>query len=124
MRSDPTPLPAFDRARKSRAHSSAGERSLHTGEVQGSIPCAPTMFKGFRALTVFPKVASHTSVHVRIRLACVPSPSFLMEPGLFDHFRPLAVVDLELVRECGAAAAEHDAAFRLHALDDCRRLER
>ena len=29
-------------ARKSRAHSSAGERSLHTGEVQGSIPCAPT----------------------------------------------------------------------------------
>jgi hypothetical protein len=27
---------------KSRAHSSAGERSLHTGEVQGSIPCAPT----------------------------------------------------------------------------------
>jgi hypothetical protein len=25
-----------------RAHSSAGERSLHTGEVQGSIPCAPT----------------------------------------------------------------------------------
>jgi hypothetical protein len=26
----------------SRAHSSAGERSLHTGEVQGSIPCAPT----------------------------------------------------------------------------------
>lgn len=33
---------AFDRARNSRAHSSAGERSLHTGEVQGSIPCAPT----------------------------------------------------------------------------------
>src|ERR1700730_3357612 len=29
-------------APKSRAHSSAGERSLHTGEVQGSIPCAPT----------------------------------------------------------------------------------
>src|SRR6516165_3853708 len=28
--------------RISRAHSSAGERSLHTGEVQGSIPCAPT----------------------------------------------------------------------------------
>ena len=26
-----------------RAHSSAGERSLHTGEVQGSIPCAPTI---------------------------------------------------------------------------------
>src|SRR5260370_41495169 len=42
MRSDPTPLWAFDRRRKSRAHSSAGERSLHTGEVQGSIPCAPT----------------------------------------------------------------------------------
>jgi hypothetical protein len=32
-----------DRAQKSRAHSSAGERSLHTGEVQGSIPCAPTI---------------------------------------------------------------------------------
>src|ERR1700720_2664500 len=31
-------------APKSRAHSSAGERSLHTGEVQGSIPCAPTSF--------------------------------------------------------------------------------
>jgi hypothetical protein len=29
--------------RISRAHSSAGERSLHTGEVQGSIPCAPTI---------------------------------------------------------------------------------
>ena len=28
---------------RSRAHSSAGERSLHTGEVQGSIPCAPTI---------------------------------------------------------------------------------
>src|SRR6266849_3787958 len=27
---------------KSRTHSSAGERSLHTGEVQGSIPCAST----------------------------------------------------------------------------------
>jgi hypothetical protein len=35
---------AFDRARKSRTHSSAGERSLHTGEVQGSIPCASTTF--------------------------------------------------------------------------------
>src|SRR6201996_8336383 len=29
-----------------RAHSSAGERSLHTGEVQGSIPCAPTIGSG------------------------------------------------------------------------------
>jgi hypothetical protein len=29
-------------AKKSRTHSSAGERSLHTGEVQGSIPCAST----------------------------------------------------------------------------------
>src|SRR5205814_3933507 len=29
-------------AQKSRTHSSAGERSLHTGEVQGSIPCAST----------------------------------------------------------------------------------
>jgi hypothetical protein len=29
-------------AYKSRTHSSAGERSLHTGEVQGSIPCAST----------------------------------------------------------------------------------
>src|ERR1700716_3970600 len=28
--------------RQSRTHSSAGERSLHTGEVQGSIPCAST----------------------------------------------------------------------------------
>ena len=28
---------------KSRTHSSAGERSLHTGEVQGSIPCASTI---------------------------------------------------------------------------------
>src|ERR1700719_310418 len=28
-----------------RAHSSAGERSLHTGEVQGSIPCAPTSLR-------------------------------------------------------------------------------
>src|SRR6476620_2428004 len=26
-----------------RTHSSAGERSLHTGEVQGSIPCASTI---------------------------------------------------------------------------------
>jgi hypothetical protein len=31
------------RCTKTRAHSSAGERSLHTGEVQGSIPCAPTI---------------------------------------------------------------------------------
>src|SRR5216117_4163043 len=38
-------LPALDRARKSRTHSSAGERSLHTGEVQGSIPCASTIFR-------------------------------------------------------------------------------
>ena len=30
--------------RQSRTHSSAGERSLHTGEVQGSIPCASTIF--------------------------------------------------------------------------------
>ena len=30
-------------ARQFRAHSSAGERSLHTGEVQGSIPCASTI---------------------------------------------------------------------------------
>src|ERR1700704_6601505 len=34
----------LDRAAISRTHSSAGERSLHTGEVQGSIPCASTMF--------------------------------------------------------------------------------
>jgi hypothetical protein len=47
-----------------------------------------------------------------------------MEPGLLAHFRPLAVVDLELVGDRGAAAAEHNAAFRLHVLDDGRRLER
>src|SRR5437868_7719365 len=35
-------LSALDFAGKSRTHSSAGERSLHTGEVQGSIPCAST----------------------------------------------------------------------------------
>ena len=40
--SRPTPISALDHAAKSRAHSSVGERSLHTGEVQGSIPCAPT----------------------------------------------------------------------------------
>src|SRR5260221_14041653 len=34
---------------KSRTHSSAGERSLHTGEVQGSIPWASTILKGFLA---------------------------------------------------------------------------
>src|SRR6202051_388588 len=50
--------------------------------------------------------------------------SFLMKPGLFDHFRPFAIVNLELFGERGAAATEHDAAFRLHAFDDCRRLER
>ena len=44
-----TPAPRFVNrtllalTRDGRAHSSAGERSLHTGEVQGSIPCAPTM---------------------------------------------------------------------------------
>ena len=32
-----------NRCTKSRAHSSAGERSLHTGEVIGSIPIAPTI---------------------------------------------------------------------------------
>jgi hypothetical protein len=58
------------------------------------------------------------------RLAKWPSPSFLMKPSLFDHFRPFAIVNLELFGERGAAAAEHDAAFRLHAFDDCRRLER
>src|SRR4051812_9177906 len=35
-------FPALETARQSRTHSSAGERSLHTGEVQGSIPCAST----------------------------------------------------------------------------------
>src|ERR1700761_7452284 len=43
-----TPAPRFvnrasGHACGGRAHSSAGERSLHTGEVQGSIPCAPTI---------------------------------------------------------------------------------
>lgn len=32
-----------------------------------------------------------------------------MEPGLLDHFRPLAVVDLEVVGERDAASAEHAA---------------
>ena len=36
-------VPTADFADKSRTHSSAGERSLHTGEVQGSIPCASTI---------------------------------------------------------------------------------
>ena len=40
----------FDEAQHSRAHSSAGERSLHTGEVQGSIPCAPTSLRSLREL--------------------------------------------------------------------------
>src|ERR1700710_515030 len=35
-------FPALGCAPQSRTHSSAGERSLHTGEVQGSIPCAST----------------------------------------------------------------------------------
>lgn len=34
--------------RQSRTHSSAGERSLHTGEVQGSIPCASTIRRKFQ----------------------------------------------------------------------------
>jgi hypothetical protein len=39
----------------------AGRDSLHTGEVQGSIPCASTRFKGFLSPSpVFPTVASHT----------------------------------------------------------------
>ena len=33
------------RRRGDLAHRSAGERSLHTREVQGSIPCAPTMLR-------------------------------------------------------------------------------
>lgn len=33
----------FDSVKLTRAHSSAGERSLHTGEAVGSIPTAPTI---------------------------------------------------------------------------------
>src|SRR5262249_49616327 len=43
VRSLDTCGPRFVNRALSRAHSSAGERSLHTGEVQGSIPCAPTI---------------------------------------------------------------------------------
>ena len=42
LKLDLTSFPAFEIARQSRTHSSAGERALHTGEVQGSIPCAST----------------------------------------------------------------------------------
>src|SRR5260370_11530315 len=55
--SDPRPIyrPLIG-SQKFRTHSSAGERSLHTGEVQGSIPCASTIFKGFLSpLALFPQ---------------------------------------------------------------------
>src|SRR5690349_6000452 len=45
---------------KSRTHSSAGERSLHTGEVQGSIPCAST-------------IKSMRSDQAKLKLACPPN---------------------------------------------------
>src|SRR5262249_54997770 len=47
-------LTAYDTVIKSvaiRALSSAGERSLHTGEVVGSIPTAPTIKSAFRLLS-------------------------------------------------------------------------
>src|SRR5208282_884200 len=39
----------ISRPRSGRALSSAGERSLHTGEVVGSIPTAPTSLRCFAA---------------------------------------------------------------------------
>jgi hypothetical protein len=39
-----------------RVHSSAGERSLHTGEVQGSIPCAPTIANKLNNLLILPAI--------------------------------------------------------------------
>jgi putative endonuclease len=42
-----------------RALSSAGERSLHTGEVAGSIPAAPTSLRRFAATAGKPASHSH-----------------------------------------------------------------
>src|SRR4051812_22974778 len=44
-----------------RALSSAGERSLHTGEVAGSIPAAPTIFREFAGGSPAERYAKHAA---------------------------------------------------------------
>src|SRR3954452_13541344 len=58
-------LSALDRTRESRTHSSAGERSLHTGEVQGSIPCASTSPLQFCSTPFAPGGRSTTTLAAR-----------------------------------------------------------
>src|SRR5712675_2949171 len=68
---------ASDGARKSRAHSSAGERSLHTGEVQGSIPCAPTR--------IFNEIKCISGRHTAARQKNTPGNSLTVTTSSFGR---------------------------------------
>src|ERR687891_889580 len=60
------PSPDSANLSRSRAHSSAGERSLHTREVPGSIPGAPILGNGFsKPILPFHAVACPSSVQAR-----------------------------------------------------------